>query len=107
MVFFTCRQTSEDNAGNNSEDNLQFSRIQLLHHFLDVDFHDEEHELISSTLQNRRLNILLAQNRSKFFPQIGMVLVEEPASSRLCGFDLAFDRHAKSLAFNFNAYSLN
>ena len=31
---------------------------------------------------------------------IGIVLVEELADSRLCGFALAFDRHAKSLAFN-------
>ena len=37
----------------------------------------------------------------------GIVLVKEPADSRLCGFASAFDRHAKSLAFNFNAYSSN
>ena len=34
-----------------------------------------------------------------------IVLLEEPASSLLCGFALAFDRHAKSLASNFDAYS--
>ena len=33
--------------------------------------------------------------------------VDELAESRLCGFALAFDRLAKSLAFNFNAYSSN
>ena len=38
---------------------------------------------------------------------IGRVLVDELAESRLCGFALAFDRLAKSLAFNFNAYSSN
>ena len=38
------------------------------------------------------------------FP-IGTILGEEPAGSLLCGFDLAFDRHAKSFAFYFNAYS--
>ena len=31
--------------------------------------------------------------------------MEEPTSSCLCCFALIFDRHAKSLAFNFNAYS--
>ena len=36
-----------------------------------------------------------------------MVLVEGPAGSLLCGFAAAFDRHAKSLASYFNAYSLN
>ena len=34
---------------------------------------------------------------------MGIVLVEEPAGSRLCGFALAFDRLAKSLAFNLSA----
>ena len=38
------------------------------------------------------------------FP-IGTVLDEEPASSLLCGFAFAFDRHAKSFASNFSAYS--
>ena len=38
------------------------------------------------------------------FP-IGIVLGKEPASSLLCGFALAFDRHAKSFTSNFNAYS--
>ena len=40
------------------------------------------------------------------FP-IAIVLVDELAEVRLCGFVLAFDRLAKSLAFNFNAYSSN
>ena len=38
------------------------------------------------------------------FP-IGTVLGKEPAGSLLCGFALAFDRHAKSFASIFNAYS--
>ena len=38
---------------------------------------------------------------------IGIVLVEELADSRLCGFALAFDRLAKSPAFNLNTYSSN
>ena len=37
----------------------------------------------------------------------GKILVDELAESRLCGFALAFDRLAKSLAFNLNAYSSN
>ena len=37
-----CRQTNDDNAGNISEDNLLISRIQSLHHLLEVDYHDEE-----------------------------------------------------------------
>ena len=37
----------------------------------------------------------------------GRVLVDELAESRLCGFSLAFDRLAKSFAFNLNAYSTN
>ena len=65
----TFRQTNDDNTRNVSEDCLLFSRIQSLHHLLWVDFHDEEDESISSTLHNRRLNILLVQHQSKFFPQ--------------------------------------
>ena len=65
----TCRQINEDSTGNVSEDHLWFSRIQLLHHFLEVGFHDEDDEWISSTPHNRRENILLVQHRSKFFLQ--------------------------------------
>ena len=39
--------------------------------------------------------------------QIGTVLVEEQAEARLRGCALAFDRLAKSLAFNLNAQSSN
>ena len=38
---------------------------------------------------------------------MGKVFVDELAEYRLCGFALAFDRLAKSLAFNLNAYSSN
>ena len=38
---------------------------------------------------------------------MGIVLVDEPAESPLCGFALAFDRLAKSPDFNLNAYSSN
>ena len=33
--------------------------------------------------------------------------MDELAESRFCGFALTFDRHAKSPAFNFKAYSSN
>ena len=90
----TCRQTNDDNTRNVSEDCLWFSRIQSLHHFL-------------WTLQNRRLNILLVQTSVQILSLIGIVLVEESAGSRHCDFALAFDRLAKSIAFNRNAYSSN
>ena len=44
--------------GNVSEDFLQFSRIELLHHLRDAHvFHDEEDESISAIFHNRRVNI--------------------------------------------------
>ena len=66
----TCRQTNEDSTGNVSDDSLKLSRIEPLHHLLDVlDFHVEEDEPISSIFHNRRANIPLVQHRSKFFSQ--------------------------------------
>ena len=41
----------------------------------------------------------------QFLLSMGKILGEEPASSLLCGFAFAFDRHAKSFALSFNAYS--
>ena len=41
----------------------------------------------------------------RFLLPMGTILGEEPAGSLLCGFAFAFDRHAKSFAFSFNAYS--
>ena len=38
----TCRQTNDDKTQNDPEDNLLFSRIQSLHHCLELDYHDEE-----------------------------------------------------------------
>ena len=94
----TCRQTNDDKTQNDPDDCLSFSRIQSLHHLLEVDFHDEEDGSISSTLHNRRANIFLVQHRSKFFPN----------RSSSCGcFAVPFDRCAKPPAINFNAYSSN
>ena len=62
---------------------------------------------LSSTLHYRRLNILLVSTSAQVLSPIGIVLVEELADSRLCGFALALDRLAKSLAFNLYAYSSN
>ena len=49
----TFRQTNDDKTQNYLEDDLLFSRIQSLHHCLNVDFHDEEDGSVSSTLNNR------------------------------------------------------
>ena len=62
----TFLQTNVDNTQNGSEDCLFFSKIQSLHHFLEVDYHDEEDSSVSSTLLNRRANIFLVQYRSNF-----------------------------------------
>ena len=72
-----------------------------------LSFHDEEDWSVSLTLHNRRLSILMFQHRSKIFPPIRIVLVDELAEYRLCGFALVFDRLAKSPAFQLNAHSSN
>ena len=41
----------------------------------------------------------------QFLLSMGTILGEEPAGFLLCGFAFAFDRHAKSFASSFNAYS--
>ena len=64
---------------NRSEDNLSFSRIQSLHHLLEVDYHDEEECSVVSTLDNRLENNLLTQYQSTFFQEKGTVLVDELA----------------------------
>ena len=65
---------------------------------------DEEDELISSKSRSQREDSPGSISVQILFP-IGTVLEEEPAGSLLCGFASDFDRLAKSLAFNFNAYS--
>ena len=102
-----CRQTNDDNAGNISEDNLLISRIQSLHHLLEVDHHDEEEWSVASTLDNRWANNLVVQNRSKFFPQWVQFLWMSWQKKRLCGFALAFDRLPKANTFDFNGQSSN
>ena len=84
---------------------LLISRIQSLHHLLEVDFHDEEDRSVSSIIIGER--IFFGSISVQVPSPIGTVLVDELAESRLCGFALAFDRLAKSPAFNFNAYSSN
>ena len=59
------------------------SRIQSLHHLLEVDYHDEEEWSVSSTLDNRWKNNLVVQYRSKFFPNgytfcVGIGYVRRP-----------------------------
>ena len=93
----TCRQTNEDNAGKKFLkmvfDSQEFNRSVVL----EVGFHDEEDELISSTLHDLRANILLVQHRSKFFHQYVKFLWK----SRQVLFFVVL------LAFNFNEYSSN
>ena len=43
----------------------------------------------------------------QFLLSMWTILSEEPAGFLLCGFAFAFDRHAKSFASSFNAYSLS
>ena len=101
----TFRQTNDDSTRNVFEDCHWFSRIQSLHHFLVVHFHDEEDESIFRHFMIGDWIFSWFNIGPTSFPQY--VLVEEPAVSRLCGFALAFDRLAKSPAFNLNAYSSN
>ena len=98
----TCYQTNEGDTGNISVDFLSFSRTELLHHLLDAHVvHDEEDESTSSIFQIRRVNISLGSTSVQVLFSIGIVLGKEPAGSLLCGFALAFDRHAKTFALNF------
>ena len=92
----TFRQTNDDNTRNVAEDYLGFSRIQSLHHCLEVGFHDEEDGSISSTLENRIAIVFLVQHRSKFFPHREKFLWMSQQNLVFVGFALAFDRLAKS-----------
>ena len=65
----TFHQTNVEIAQNRSEDIPLFSRIQSLHHLLEVDDHDEEEYSVVLTLGNRLANNLLAQHQSTFFPR--------------------------------------
>ena len=48
----TFHQTNVEIAKNGSEDNLLISRIQSLHHLLEVDYLDGEECSVASTLDN-------------------------------------------------------
>ena len=63
----TFHQTNVEIAQDNSKDNLLISRIQSLHHLLEVDDHDEEEHSVVLTLGKRLANNLLAQYQSKIF----------------------------------------
>ena len=73
-ILSTYCQTNEESVGTDFEDFLQFSKIELLHLFLDA------HVVSPSSL---------VKSRQILF----------------CGFAFAFDRHARSFASSFNAYS--
>ena len=87
--------------GVDSEDFLFFSRNEPLHLLLDVlSVNDEEDESLSSKPRIRRENFP-GSISIQFLLSMGTILGEEPASSLLCGFTFAFDRHAKSFALSF------
>ena len=63
----TFHQTNVEIAQDRSEDNLLISRIQSLHHLLEVDDRDEKEYSVVLTLGNRLANNLSAQHQSTFF----------------------------------------
>ena len=63
----TFHQTNVEIAQDRSEDIPLISRIQSLHHLLEVDDHDEEEYSIVLTLSERLANNLLANYQSTFF----------------------------------------
>ena len=60
-------RSNVENAQNRSEDNPLISRIQSLHHLLEVDDNDEEEYSVIVTLEKRHANQFLAQHQSKIF----------------------------------------
>ena len=59
---------------------------------------DEEETLLSSIPHTRRKNISLPGSMSiQFLLPMETILGEEPASSLLCGFAFAFDRHENKI----------
>ena len=78
MEIFSCfltllpfdssiHQTNAESTENRSEDDLLISRIQSLHHLLEVNDHDEEEHSAVLTLGKRCSNKFLAQCQSKIF----------------------------------------
>ena len=65
----TFHQTNVEIAQYRSADIPLISRIQSLHHLLEVDDHDEEEYSVVWTLGKRLANNLLAQHQSTFFPR--------------------------------------
>ena len=87
--------------GTDSEDYLYLSRNEQLHLLFDAHVvNDEEDTLLSSILQSEKEYFPGSLSLEVLLP-IGTILGEELASSLLCGFALAFDRHAKSFTLNF------
>ena len=67
MYSSTFHQTNVEIAQDRSEDIPLFSRIQSLHHLLEVDDHDEEEYSVVLTPSKRYANNFLAQYQSKIF----------------------------------------
>ena len=84
-----------------SEDFLLFSRNEPLHPLLVVlVVNDEEDKLLSSIPRIRR-EYFPGPISIQFLLSLETIIGEEPAGSLLCGFALAFDRHANSVALSF------
>ena len=103
----TLRQTIVEIAQGRSEDTPLISRIQSLHHFLEVDDDDEEEYTVVFTVGKRLANNLLAQYQSTFFHRSVQFLWMSWQEYVFVVFALAFDRLAKASTFVFNAQSSN
>ena len=93
----TVHQTTVEIAQDRSKDTPLISRIQSLHHLLEVDDHDEEEYSVVQTLGTRLANNLLAQYQSTFFSQSVQFFVDELARVHLFGFALVSVGFARAL----------
>ena len=88
---------------------ILFSRIQSLHHLLDVlvFMTKKTNQFLRKIKIGEWIFFLVQISVQVLSPKGIVVFVVKLAEVRLCGFALTFDRLAKSPAFNFNTYSSN
>ena len=82
----TFHQTNVEIVQDRSEDNLSISRIQWLHHLLELDEHYEAEYSVVLKLGKRMANNLLAQYQSTFFLRWVKFLLDGLAAG--CDFQL-------------------
>ena len=101
------RQTNGSIVGSDSEDFPSFSRNEPLRLLLDaLVVNDEKDKITFFETSYSERDFFPASISIQFLLSMGTILGEEPATSLLCGFAFfAFNRHAKSFALSFNAYS--